>query len=192
MKTLGWAIAVSALLITIPRYVSVFGDIDDLQLTAWGMGILLAGGSAYIFHAWAKTKRGGSWMLLVAFCLNLAYEPFIVSPFVLSRLHGMTLAQAMSPGYAVFWSIIVAAAPVVLVGGVVLAISFQKEKRTQVQRKSAESAAEEVETSMQGVEAMTKMEQARQIAELHPEWNLARIAQEVGCSASTVTRALMT
>ena len=136
MKTLGWAIAVSALLITIPRYVSVFGDIDDLQLTAWGMGILLAGGSAYIFHAWAKTRRKDSWMLLVAFCLNLAYEPFIVSPFVLSRLHGMTLAQAMSPGYAVFWSIIVAAAPVVLVGGVVLAISFQKEKRSQSETKA--------------------------------------------------------
>ena len=74
-------------------------------------------------------------MLLVAFCLNLAYEPFIVSPFVLSRLHGMTLAQAMSPGYAVFWSIIVAAAPVVLVGGVVLAISFQKERRTKTEPK---------------------------------------------------------
>ena len=129
MKALGWLIAVSALLITVPRYASVFSGIDDTQLTAIGMGILLAGGAAYIFHSWARTKRRDAWMLLVAFGLNLLYEPFIISPFVLARLHGLTLARAMSQEYSVFWSIIVAAAPVVLVGGVVLAISFQREKR---------------------------------------------------------------
>ena len=136
MKALGWLIAVSALLITVPRYASVFSGIDDTQLTAIGMGILLAGGAAYIFHSWARTKRQDAWMLLVAFGMNLLYEPFIISPFVLARLHGLTLAGAMSQGYSVFWSIIVAAAPVVLVGGVVLAISFQREKRPQSQRKA--------------------------------------------------------
>ena len=131
MKTLGWLIAVSALLITVPRCTAVFDTIDDTWLTALGMGVLLAGGAAYIFHAWAKTKRKDAWMLLVAFGLNLAYEPFIIAPFVLARLWGLDLAGAMSKGYAVFWSIIVAAAPVVLVGGVVLAISFQRERRSQ-------------------------------------------------------------
>jgi len=131
MKALGWLIAVSALLITVPRYASVFSGIDDTYLTALGMGVLLAGGAAYIFHAWARTKRKDAWMLLVAFGLNLLYEPFIIAPFVLARLWGLDLAGAMSRGYAVFWSVIVAAAPVVLVGGVVLAISFQREKRSQ-------------------------------------------------------------
>ena len=130
MKAIGWCVAVSALLITIPRYLAVFETVDDSWLTALGMGVLLAGGAAYIFHAWAKTKRKDAWMLLVAFGLNLLYEPFIISPFVLARLHGLTLAQSMSAGYSVFWSIIVAAAPVVLVGGVVLAISFQKEPKS--------------------------------------------------------------
>ena len=131
MKPLGWLIAVSALLITVPRYASVFSGIDDTYLTALGMGILLAGGAAYIFHAWARTKRKDAWMLLVAFGLNLAYEPFIITPFVLARLWGLDLAGAMSQGYAVFWAIVVATAPVVLVGGVVLAVSFQREKRPQ-------------------------------------------------------------
>ena len=140
MKPLGWLIAVSALLITVPRYTAVFDTIDDTWLTALGMGVLLAGGAAYIFHAWAKTKRKDAWMLLVAFGLNLAYEPFIIAPFVLARLHGLTLAGAMSQGYSVFWSIIVAAAPVVLVGGVVLAISFQREKRPQSDRKAKAAA----------------------------------------------------
>ena len=136
MKALGWLIAVSALLITVPRYASVFSGIDDTYLTALGMGILLAGGAAYIFHAWARTKRRDAWMLLVAFELNLLYEPFIIAPFVLARLWGLDLAGAMSRGYAVFWSVIVAAAPVVLVGGVVLAISFQRDKRPQSDRKA--------------------------------------------------------
>ena len=129
MKALGWLIAVSALLITVPRYASVFSGIDDTYLTALGMGVLLAGGAAYIFHAWGRTKRQDAWRLLVAFGLNLAYEPFIITPFVLARLWGLDLAAAMSRGYAVFWAIVVATAPVVLVGGVVLAISFQREKR---------------------------------------------------------------
>jgi len=39
---------------------------------------------------------------------------------------------------------------------------------------------------------LTKTEQVQQLADLHPEWTRARLAQEVGCAASTVTRALMT
>jgi hypothetical protein len=126
MKALGWLIAVSALLITVPRYTAVFAGIDDTYLTALGMGVLLAGGAAYIFHAWARTKRTDAWKLLAAFGVNLAYEPIIITPFILARLWGLDLAGAMSRGYAVFWSLVVATAPVVLVGGVVLAVSFQR------------------------------------------------------------------
>ena len=183
MKALGWLIAVSALLITVPRYASVFSGIDDTYLTALGMGVLLAGGAAYIFHAWGRTKRQDAWRLLVAFGLNLAYEPFIITPFVLARLWGLDLAAAMSRGYAVFWAIVVATAPVVLVGGVVLAISFQREKRPQSDRKADARRAQQAEV-------ITKTAQVKRLAELHPEWNRAMIAQEVGCSASTVTRAL--
>ena len=62
-------------------------------------------------------------------------------------------------------------------------------------RKRAEKMTQETEAdapSAQVAETATKTVQAQRLAELHPEWNRARIAQEVGCSASTVTRALMT
>jgi len=145
MKALGWLIAVSALLITVPRYTSVFAGIDDTWLTALGMGILLAGGAAYIFHAWAKTKRKDAWMLLVAFAANLLYEPIIITPFVLARLWGMELSGAMSHGYAVFWSLMVASAPVILIAGVVLAVSFQREKRPRTRREQPPNEPEPID-----------------------------------------------
>jgi len=67
-----------------------------------------------------------------------------------------------------------------------------KEERA---RKRAEKMTQETEAdapSAQVAETATKTAQAQRLAELHPEWNRARIAQEIGCSASTVTRALMT
>ena len=146
MKPLGWAIAVSALFITVPRYNEVFAAIDNTPLTAFGMGVLLAGGAAYIFHTWARTKRQNAWMLLAAFAVNLAYEPVIITPFVLARLHDIPLAASMSHGYSVFWSLVVAAAPVVLVAGVVLAISFQKETRAKRAETTTESSKAVSET----------------------------------------------
>ena len=191
MKTLGWLIAVSALLITIPRYASVFSGIDDTYLTALGMGVLLAGGAAYIFHTWARTKRKDAWMLLVAFGLNLLYEPFIISPYVLARLHGLTLAQAMSQGYSVFWSIIVAAAPVVLVGGVVLAISFQREKRKTTTKTEQEHS--EPEPEPEGAEPepepqfATKKEHIRYLMAYEPGLSQTELAARTGASASYVS-----
>ena len=140
MKALGWLIAVSALLITVPRYTAVFAGIDDTWLTALGMGILLAGGAAYIFHAWARTKRHDSNRLLVAFGANLAYEPIIITPFIMAQLRGVELVEVMAPWYAWFWSFMVASAPVILIAGVVLAISFQREKRPQGDRKAKQAA----------------------------------------------------
>jgi len=186
MKALGWLIAVSALLITVPRYASVFSGIDDTYLTALGMGILLAGGAAYIFHAWARTKRRDAWMLLVAFGLNLLYEPFIIAPFVLARLWGLDLAGAMSRGYAVFWSVIVAAAPVVLVGGVVLAISFQREKRTVRTPKQSELKTQEPEPEPPPKFA-TKKEHVRHLMEHEPNLTQTELAVKTGASASYVS-----
>ena len=83
-------------------------------------------------------------MLLVAFAANLLYEPIIITPFVLARLWGMELAGAMSRGYAVFWSLMVATAPVILIAGVVLAISYQKEKRPRTKREQPPNEPEPI------------------------------------------------
>jgi len=164
MKAIGWLIVVSSLLITIPRYTMAFSSVDDSQLTAVGMGILLGVGAAYIFHAWARahtTTRKNTWMLVVAFCVNLLYEPFIIAPLVMARLHGWTLAETMGTGYSVFWSIAVAAAPVVLSPGIMLAVSFQREKRTgRTGRTGKEQNAEQAESGTESPTSVSESEQA--------------------------------
>lgn len=129
-RNLGYVIALSALLISIPRYVATFSGIDPVKVTAYGMGVLLAGGAAYIVDAWAdatrrKIKRTN--LLLLVLGINLAYEPVLLTPFVLSRLWSEPLASVMSNGYAVFWSVMVTLAPVLLVFGVVYAVWFHRQ-----------------------------------------------------------------
>ena len=148
-RNIGYAIALAALLISIPRYIATFQGIDHAAWTAYGMGVLLAGGAAYIFDAWADARRRGVHpenraLLLVAFGINLIYEPFILTPFVLSRLWSQSLAQVMSNGYAVFWSVLVAAAPVILVAGLVLAINHQHRPNKRNADKSDDSTTDSV------------------------------------------------
>lgn len=201
MKAVGWFIAMSALLITIPRYVAVLQSIDGTNLTAIGMGILLAGGAAYIFHAWAISKRKKSWRLIVAFAINLAYEPIIITPFVLARLWSEPLPAVMSQQYAVFWSIIVAMAPVVLISGVVLAISFQKDAKDAKDDATAQKPGIQKEQSVVVPDAiLTQSDAIPQFAsateavrywhEQEPDLTRAQLAVRVQCAPSTVTRAL--
>jgi hypothetical protein len=132
-RNLGYALTLAALLITIPRYAAAFRDIDTTIATAIGMSLLLALGTAYIFDAWThatRHRRKHANRLLIAFALNLCYEPLIVTPLILSRLYTIDLSATMTTSYAVLWSIAVAAAPVILIAGIVYAVSFQKHSRT--------------------------------------------------------------
>lgn len=151
-RKLGYFIALAALLISIPRYIATFAGIDTVELTAYGMGFLLAGGAAYIVDAWADANKRNiqrTWPLLVALGINLAYEPILLTPFVLSRLWSQPLAVVMSTPYAVFWSIMVTLAPVLLVFGVVYAVWFHKIPTTRLdsQRKKNEPATKPEQAS---------------------------------------------
>lgn len=131
-RTIGYLIALAALLISIPRYIATLEQIDPNSLTAYGMGILLGAGAAYIVDAWSdahKRNVKNTNRLLVAAGVNLIYEPILLTPFVLSQLWGQRMSQVMGEAYAVFWAIAVTAAPVILVAGVIYAISFQKQSR---------------------------------------------------------------
>ena len=191
-RNLGYAIALAALLISIPRYVATFAGIDTVSLTAYGMGILLAGGAAYIVDAWAdatKRKVKRSWLLLLALGINLAYEPILLTPFVLSRLWGESLAAVMSNEYAVFWSVMVTLAPVLLVFGVVYAVWFHKLPDGKKDTIPAQSDAT-VDTSSQVPTFHSATESVRWWHERNPEWTQAQLAAQVGVAPSTVSRAL--
>ena len=194
-RTIGYLIALAALLISIPRYIATFDDIDPVAVTAYGMGILLAGGAAYIFDAWADAhKRGVKHpdLLLIAVGINLVYEPIIITPYILSRLWEWKLAEVMSNSFAVFWSIVVASAPVILVGGIVYAISYQKQNRrstddtpTTTTVKTERKVEEEVHLSNADIERMFRLR------EIFPEQEFTRQdAQdklELGISAMGAT-----
>jgi len=63
-------------------------------------------------------------------------------------------------------------------------------RRAERKRKAAEPAMQQDATPMQVMEPETKTAQVIRLAELHPDWIPAQLAAQVGCSASTVTRAL--
>lgn len=160
-RTIGYVLAASALLVSIPRFIAVFARIDGLPFTAYGMGILLAVGAAYILDAWADASQRGltrpTWPLLAAFTVNLVLEPLIVVPFVLARLWQVDMAAVMAGWYAVIWAIIVASAPVVLVGGIVLAVSYRvKPKGSKKAGTTSEPLAKASETPAESATAQAK------------------------------------
>ena len=187
-KAIGYALIVLVLLIEIPRFYGTYADLDPLilglPLTAIGTGIVLPVGAGYVFHAWWKTTRKRRDWLLVAFVVLLVLEGIILVPWGMARLQGEPLADVVGSGPLAWgWVTVVMLSPFVMIGAVVMAVAFQTEKRVQGQRKTAERSTQQVEPS-------SKTAQVVRLAELHPAWTRARLAQEVGCSPSTVTRAL--
>lgn len=148
-RTIGYLITMAALLISIPRYIATFDHIDPSALTSYGMGILLAGGAAYIFDAWSDATRRGIKnpnRLLVAVAINLVYEPILLTPFILSMLWEQPLKAVMGNEYAVLWAIMVTAAPVILVCGVVYAISYQKQVKSKQSTYESENESDRSKT----------------------------------------------
>jgi len=72
-------------------------------------------------------------------------------------------------------------------------LAEQRRKRYEKKLQQAEASAtptQETEPAPLYVDTGTKTMQVQRLAQLHPEWSRAQLAQEVGCAASTVTRAL--
>ena len=190
-KAIGYGLIVLVLLIEIPRFYGTYADLDPLilglPLTAIGTGIVLPVGAGYVFHAWWKTTRKRRDWLLIAFVVLLVLEGIILVPWGMARLQAEPLAQVVGSGPLAWgWVTVVMLSPFVMIGAVVMAVAFQAEKRAQGQRKPTQ----DVEAAAHHLEAATKTAQVQRLAELHPTWTRAQLAQEAGCSPSTVTRAL--
>ena len=197
-KAVAYIVLGLVLLIEIPRFYGTYAQIDPdllgLPLTAIGTGIALPLGAAYVFHTWWTTKRMQRDWLVVAFAVLLVLEGVILIPWGMARLQGETLTTVVGSGLLAWgWVSVVMLSPFAAVGAVMMAMSFQKESRrtpmtVTVQADDAEQ--EQGDATVEPVTFTTKAEHVLWLHERKPELQPAELAAEVGCSASTVARAL--
>uniref|UniRef100_A0A6M3LJF7 Uncharacterized protein n=1 Tax=viral metagenome TaxID=1070528 RepID=A0A6M3LJF7_9ZZZZ len=200
---LGYLLIGLILLIEVPRFFGAYDGIDprlfSLPLTALGTGIVLPLGAGYVLHTWwtVPWNKKGRDMLAVWFAALLLMEGVILIPWGMSRLQNEALSVVVGSGLVAWlWVSVVMLSPFVCVGGLVTAISLKKQpeqKRGALQKPAKQEDAMHAQLHVLPVSvthSMTKRERVQQLAELHPDWTRARLAQEAGCSESTVSRAL--
>jgi len=73
--------------------------------------------------------------------------------------------------------------------GAEVKLAERRAKRNESTTETTTAMSEDAK-AVQRAASRSKKSQVRRLAAAHPEWSRARLAQEIGCSASTVTRAL--
>ncbi len=132
----------SAALVTVVRYAAAFIASDATEigetlsllityamgLSGLGMGVLDVIGGAYLFTGWQKKmpKNGDTWSfrfkVLTFFAVGLIVNGiFILIPFTMSRVAGVSIHHILGDGFLLFgWSAVVNVAPYLLIGGVAI------------------------------------------------------------------------
>ena len=172
-----------------PRWVAICAGVT---LELLGVAIL---STALALYAYNRKKRKSDplaplWLAVVLVAVYLVTALLLV--MVLDIAPGIAVySQALFP--------VLSLAAFVLLGlrldhqERVTAIATGKaDAKAERARKRAEKAMQEPEPAPLYVDTGTKTMQVPRLAQLHPEGSRARLAQEVGCAASTVTRALTT
>jgi len=130
----------SAALVTVVRYAAAFIASDATEigatlsllityamgLSGLGMGVLDVIGGAYLFTGWQKKmpQNGNAWSfrfkVLTFFAVGLIVNGiFILIPFTMSRVAGVSIHHILGDGILLFaWSAVVNVAPYLLIGGV--------------------------------------------------------------------------
>lgn len=142
-KVLIW----SAIIVAVPRWAGAFiaADVSEIPqkvsevlhyanlVAGVGMGFLEVVASAYLLEAWGKMKPKAShnaksyshkWKVLTGFVIGLfALMPFILAPYIVSRMTDVTIAQALgnSAILSYGWAVAVVLSPAFIVGGVAVA-----------------------------------------------------------------------
>jgi len=158
----------AAALVTVVRYCAAFIASDTGQITGWlsdaitffmglsglGMGILDTFGGVYLFDGWRHTMpaSGKSWSfrfkVLTIFVFGIIVTGImILVPFTESRVSHKSMAEILGlNGGLTWWSILVNAAPYLLIGGVTVGNSIigtnQAEKLPESYRKNSGKLSE--------------------------------------------------
>lgn len=126
---------VVALLVEIPRFTVVNWRIEGISdnagwivglLTGIGMGYVMSGGTAIVFHAWREERRKGSkseGLLLTFFIGFLLAEGVMLTPYVNAGIDETTMKIVLSgDGFRWVWSVFTAVAPLAVVAGVAFSL----------------------------------------------------------------------
>lgn len=214
-KLLMW----SAVIVSMPRWAGAFISADVSQIPQWvdtalhygnlvsgfGMGLLEVLASAYMLEAWGQLKPRKTynaksldhrWVILTVFVGGLfVLMPFILAPYVVSRMTAVPIGQAISSGFWRYgWAVAVVLSPAFIVGGVAVAsgdlvsneTSMQPKKQprrqpaTQPETKPMQPVAPEVE-QLSG----TRL-QVYQIYKRNPGATQQDVADEIGISRQAV------
>lgn len=137
----------TAVIVSMPRWAGAFIAADAHTLPSWvdaalnfmsilsgfGMGVLEVVATAYMLDAWGRMKPrkvwnakslDHRWKVLTGFIVGLfVLMPFILAPYLVSRMNGQTIEQALggSVWLSYVWSVAVVLSPAFIVGGVAFA-----------------------------------------------------------------------
>jgi hypothetical protein len=134
MRRVGLWIALAALLVSGPRLVLVFLQVDGLRLPiAWeaailsltgiATGVVLTGGGMFIAHVLAHAQR---LRVLLASCwaLLLVFAVVLIAPMLVAGIRSSALAEVLSGAWQWVWAVTAVAAVEVLAGASMVAVAL--------------------------------------------------------------------
>ena len=141
----GQLIMWAAIIVSAPRWAGAFiaadtADIPPLVdgvlqymnlISGMGMGLIEVLGTAYLLSAWGRMKPRKTWnakhidhrwLILTVFVVGLfLLMPLILSPYMVARMNGATVAAVMPPWFEYVWAVAVVVSPAFIIGGVAVA-----------------------------------------------------------------------
>jgi len=223
----GRALMWAAVIVSMPRWAGAFISADVAAMPAWvdaalnganivagfGMGFLEVMATAYMLEAWGRLRPKARhnqksinyrWKVLTGFIVGLfLLMPFILAPYVVSRMGGVTVHEALAHSWLRYvWSVAVVLSPAFIVGGVAFAqdgggiASNKPARRTAPPRQQpvAQPVAKPVAQQRRQHRATNPDEligTARQVYEIYkrnPRALQREVAAEIGISRQMVSR----
>ena len=138
----------------------------------WGArAIIEAMVIAYLFQTTAKTRLQEATLLFFEGFL-IALIILTLGPALRAMGLGVTMVDSLSPVWFTLWNFGIAAYTPLMMGGAAFAYKVQNEERKPV------------------IITGTYAERCATLIEQYPEWGATRLAEEVGCSIATASRAI--
>lgn len=172
----------AAALVTVVRYAAAFiasdateisGTLSEIitiamGISGLGMGVLDVIGGAYLFTGWQKKMpaNGQAWSfrfkVLSFFAIGLIVNGiFILIPFTMSRVAGVTIHHILGDGGLLFgWSAVVNIAPYLLIAGVAVGnniVTIETQKPTNEQANDSPNGSQEANDSTNGSDEKTNV-----------------------------------